>query len=310
MTKSASEIIKENYRFTNAELDRFIATCPFRYKVYQISKKNSTEKRTIAHPSRVLKAVQRTLLSSILDDLLAVHDCAKAYKKGTGIKANASIHLQNNFLLKMDFKNFFPSITSDDFEKLLREKYDVTDTYDLNILKQVFFMKVRENLVLSIGSPGSPLISNSMLFNFDETMNEVSRNNGVIYSRYSDDLTFSTSTPEVLTGWPKQITKILDDLVYPRLTVNVDKTVHTSKRHNRHVTGVTLSSEGKLSIGREKKRIIRAKIHQVNKLNPNEIRQLRGHLAFLAHIEPDTYRVLSIKYKNEFRLIGSALNRD
>lgn len=310
MKITASKILKENYRFTSVELDRFISTCPFRYKIYEIPKRNSQEKRTIAHPSRVLKAVQRTLLSSILDDLLLVHGCATAYKKGAGIKDNANIHLQSNFLLKMDFKNFFPSITSYDFDKLLRDKYDLTDTYELNILKRVFFMQSGEELVLSIGSPGSPLISNSMLFDFDERMDEVSKSNGVTYSRYSDDLTFSTYTPEVLTEWPIRIEKILGSLVYPKLTINAEKTVHTSKRRNRHVTGITLSSEGKLSIGREKKRTIRAKIHQASKLNSKELEKLRGHLAFLAHIEPATYKSLSAKYKNEFRLIGSALNGD
>lgn len=308
MNKTASKTIRENYRFTSDELDRFISTCPFRYKIYKISKRNSQEKRTIAHPSRVLKAVQRTLLSLILDDLLFVHDCAKAYKKGTGIKDNASIHLQNNFLLKMDFKKFFPSIKSHDFATLLREKHDITDEYELNIFKRVFFMKSGEDLVLSIGSPGSPLISNSMLFDFDEKMDEASKASGVTYSRYSDDLTFSTNTPEVLTEWPKKIEKISSSLDYPRLTINTDKTVHTSKRHNRHITGVTLSSQGKLSIGREKKRILRTKIHQASKLSQRELSQLRGHLAFLAHIEPDTYKSLSEKYETEFRIIGSAIN--
>ena len=310
MIRIPSEILKANYRFTSGELDRFISTCPFRYKIYKIRKKNSLEKRTIAHPSRVLKAVQRTLLSSVLDDLLSVHDSAKAYKKGTGIKDNAKTHLQSNYLLKMDLKNFFPSITSHDFDKLLREKYDQADTYEVNILKRVFFMDNDKSLVLSIGSPGSPLISNSMLFDFDERMNEVSKSNGVTYSRYSDDLTFSTYSPKVLTEWPKQVEKILNGLVYPKLTINADKTVHTSKRHNRHVTGITLSSEGELSIGREKKRIIRAKIHQASVLSPKELSQLRGHLAFLAHIEPETYMRLSKKYETEFGLIGSALNRD
>lgn len=308
MITSASEIIKTNYRFTSVELDRFISTCPFRYKIYQIAKKNSTQKRTIAHPSRVLKAVQRTLLSSILNDLLSVHDCAMAYKKGKGIKDNAKVHLQNRFLLKMDFRNFFPSITSSDFERLLREKYNVTDTYELNVLTQVFFMKSGSELVLSIGSPGSPLISNSMLYNFDEKMDEASRSNGIVYSRYSDDLTFSTNKPGVLTEWPKQVTDILSGIEYPLLTINQDKTIHTSKRHNRHVTGITLSSEGNLSIGREKKRIIRAQIHQVKNLSVKELEQLRGHLAFLAHIEPDTYKRLSKKYKNEFSLLGSTLS--
>jgi RNA-directed DNA polymerase len=310
MMATASEILKMSFRFTGDELDRFIATCPFRYKVYKIFKKNGVGTRTIAHPSRVLKAVQRTLLAELLNDLLVVHDCAKAYKKGTGIKENAAAHLKNRFLLKMDFSDFFPSITSSNFEAFLREKYDISDPYELNVLKRVFFMKDHSGHVLSIGSPGSPLISNSMLFDFDGMVDEASQAAGITYTRYSDDLSFSTNTPEILSGWPKKIENVLSGLSYPDLKINAEKTVHASKKHNRHVTGVTLSNEGKLSLGREKKRKIRAKVHQASKLNPRELMQLRGQLAFLAHIEPTTYRKLHAKYETEFGLIGSDLHKN
>lgn len=307
MKQTVSKILKANFGFSSDELNRFIATCPFRYKVYKIAKKNSSETRTIAHPSRVLKAVQRALLSEFLGDLLLVHDCAKAYKKGTSIKDNAAPHLQNNFLLKMDFSGFFPSITSSDFDVFLREKYAVSDPYEINILKKVFFMKRNNRQVLSIGSPGSPLISNSILFDFDSKLDEISKSCGVTYTRYSDDLSFSTNVPNILSDWPQQVQSILSELPYPKLSINKDKTIHSSKRHNRHITGVTLSSEGALSIGREKKRKIRAQVHQATQLNPNELMRLRGHLAYLAHIEPVAYDRLRAKYKNEFIVIGSDL---
>ncbi|UWQ89657.1 retron St85 family RNA-directed DNA polymerase [Rhodobacteraceae bacterium M382] len=305
MKPTATELLRASFRFSGDELDRFIATCPFRYKVYQIPKKNNRGSRTIAHPSRVLKAVQRTLLSGILNDLLVVHDSAKAYRKGTSIKDNASPHLDNSFLLKMDFSDFFPSIKSSDFEILLREKHKISNPHDINIFKKVFFMKKGEQLVLSIGSPGSPLISNSMMFDFDRKLSEISQSCGVNYTRYSDDLSFSTSTPDILFEWPSLVRKVLTELPYPKLSINVDKTIHSSRKHNRHVTGVTLSSEGKLSLGREKKRKIRAQVHQAAKLKPIELTRLRGSLAFLADIEPESYSKLRARYQDEFALIGS-----
>ena len=89
---------------------RFSSTSPHRYKVYTIPKRNGKGIRTIAHPSKELKYIQR-ILFKVLRKLLPVHQSAMAYKKGVGIKDNAAAHVRNSYLLKMDFNNFFPSIT-------------------------------------------------------------------------------------------------------------------------------------------------------------------------------------------------------
>jgi hypothetical protein len=75
---------------------------------------------------------------------------------------------------------------------------------------------------------------------------------------------------------------------YPRLQLNDAKTVFTSKKHRRQLTGLVLSNEGKPSLGREKKRLIRSMAHHysLNQLEPDQVPHLRGLLAFSFSIEP------------------------
>ncbi|HDR1936147.1 TPA: hypothetical protein QB658_001841, partial [Pasteurella multocida] len=82
------------------------------------------------------------------------------------------------------------------------------------------------------------------------------------------------------------------------IILNKEKTRFTSKAHNRHVTGVTLSNENKLSIGRTKKRELIVALHYFinNKLDIDSIEKLRGELAFAFYIEPDFKNRLIKKY--------------
>jgi RNA-directed DNA polymerase len=76
------------------------------YKTYSIRKKDGGF-RTIDHPSKQLKAMQRWLLSYLLNSL-PVHPAAMAYQKKKSIFDNASLHAGSHYLLRMDCKDFFP----------------------------------------------------------------------------------------------------------------------------------------------------------------------------------------------------------
>jgi hypothetical protein len=74
---------------------RWIAdTADKRYRTYEVDKRDGG-KRTIEHPSRALKAIQRFLNRSCLKSL-PVHDNATAYKKGASIRVNAEMHVNSD----------------------------------------------------------------------------------------------------------------------------------------------------------------------------------------------------------------------
>ena len=284
------------------ELRSFATTAPYRYKVYTIAKRNSEETRLIAHPSKELKFVQRLMIDQLAPNL-PIHSAATAYIKGKSIKDNALPHASKKYLLKMDLKNFFPSIKPDLFFKECRyHKIELSDI-DKSLLEGFLFWKTRRSnhLKLSIGAPSSPLISNFILYRFDDEISKMCDVEGVTYTRYADDLTFSTNKKGTLLSYQTKVRRIIGILYDGNIKVNLRKTVLSSKGHNRHVTGVTLSNDGGISLGREQKRKISAGIHHFSfdLLGHEDALKLSGKLAHASFIEPDFLEKMIKKYGSE-----------
>src|ERR1035441_9381707 len=91
------------------ELLKLIRSSPMRYKVYTIPKRTPGQFRTIAQPAREVKILQRWAMSNFLSHF-PVDPAAVAYRIGKNIADNAPPHARSRFLLKLDFKDFFPSI--------------------------------------------------------------------------------------------------------------------------------------------------------------------------------------------------------
>ncbi len=288
---------------TKQEVKAFVASAPKKYKVYAIPKKSSGT-RVIAQPTKQLKDYQRCLIK-LLETKLPIHDAAFAYKKHIGIKENAEQHKQASYLLKMDFQNFFYSISPKLFFGALK-KHNIKNTLeDKYLLEKILFFnpskKSGGKLVLSIGAPSSPFISNFIMYCFDESISKACLSLNVAYTRYADDLTFSSNTKNILFSVPALVKKNLREHFDGTITVNEVKTVFSSKAHNRHITGITITNENKLSIGRQKKRYISSLIHRfsIKQLDQEDIKHLQGLLAFCINIEPDFIERMRKKYSTD-----------
>jgi len=273
---------------------------PKMYKVYAIPKKNGG-KRIIAHPSRMLKAFQKGLVE-FLTPRLPVHRAAYAYKKDLSIRENAQQHVGNRYFLKMDLANFFNSIDIELFEKQLdKHQIQITKTDRKFIHRCVFWSPTKTStgrLIMSVGAPSSPLISNFIMHSFDDTIISVCEPLGITYTRYADDLFFSTNYKDVSFKVPDIVKYILVTEYGNKLTVNDIKTSFSSKAHNRHITGITITNNETLSIGRQRKRVISSMIHKYSeqKLDESDLAKLQGLLAFVGHIEPQFLVSMKKKY--------------
>lgn len=263
---------------------------PLKYKVYKIPKRHSGV-RVIAQPTPEVKDLQRKLVE-FLRTQLTVHPCATAYEPGKGIRENALRHVNNRYLLKMDFSNFFNSIKPEMFKNaLLHDSVEIDDN-TLILLINIFFWcpgkKLSGKLVLSVGAPSSPFISNYVMKKFDQLLSEICAKAGITYTRYADDMTFSTQRENVLFMLKEQIATLLAQSGYENITINESKTVFSSKAHNRHVTGVTLTNDNQLSVGRKNKRYASSLIFRfkLGELSTDETLTLKGLLAHYFHIEP------------------------
>lgn len=299
-SNSQSEAITRLY--VSDMLKKVRRTGPKMYKVYTIPKRNGG-KRTIAHPSKMLKAVQRALVQ-FLEDKLPVHSSSYAYRYGVGIKDNAKKHMDNPYFLKMDLSNFFNSIDTDLFIKQL-ERYEISlRKADLDLICKGAFWSPTKSIygrfILSVGAPSSPLISNFIMNEFDEIISSICKHLHVEYTRYADDLFFSTKIDGVLFKLPKIVEYVLSTTYDNKLMVNVLKTKFSSKAHNRHVTGITITNENTLSLGRSRKRMIASLIHRyiLEQLDYDGKKRLQGLLSFAKHIEPLFVERLKIKYSS------------
>lgn len=284
--------------FSEHELVVLIATAPSRYKVHYMEKRGGRGRREIAQPTKEIKFLQRMLVKHELSDL-PIHDAAVAYRTGLSIADYARPHAENRYLLKLDFKNFFPNIKWSALVHRLMTDSEYTEN-ELWILGNLLCRKDRSTRVLqlSIGAPSSPHMSNYVLYEFDSTLANFCNSRAVRYSRYADDLAFSTNIPHTLDRVEQEVRRVLGELNYLGLNLNEEKSVNVSKKNRRMLAGLTLSNDGRASVGREAKRKLRQTVYGAarGKLGSSEIANLQGRLAFTYGVDPEFVNMLLARY--------------
>ncbi|MFX1537591.1 MAG: retron St85 family RNA-directed DNA polymerase [Promethearchaeota archaeon] len=292
--------MSEHLLIPKEKLEYLIRSSPYRYKVYQIPKRSGGGLRTIAQPAREVKKIQYWVIKNIFPNF-PVHQAAAAYVPGKNILKNAEKHSDKPYLLKLDFHDFFPSIKGNDFLKFSQENNDFSlSEADLRrLIRILFWLPERNNdFQLSIGAPSSPFLSNAIMYNFDSQISNYCAENNISYTRYADDLAFSMHDMKKRGEVLAKVEEVLASQAFPILKINNRKTVFGSKAHRRIVTGLILTNDGAVSLGRDRKRRIRAQIHHMlqGKLSKEEINNLRGMLAFARDIEPEFVKRMGKKY--------------
>lgn len=283
------------------DLLRIISTAPKRYKVYQIPKRRGGT-RTIAQPSRELKAIQRILLGELLSQF-PVHAAATGYIEGRNIHDNAVAHTKSRALLKLDFKDFFPSITVRDWMRLVEAHPINLDEHEIWLSSMILFWGRASTspTCLSIGAPTSPALSNIILYDLDVQLAAAAAQANAIYTRYADDITVSGSTIEDLEKFETKARVIVRSTRSPLLVFNDEKRGIYTSGQRRMVTGLVVTPVGSVSIGRERKRLISAMLHRFTQgnLNGEDKDKLKGLLAFCLASEPEFVSRLRTKYGDE-----------
>ncbi|MCO8146862.1 retron St85 family RNA-directed DNA polymerase [Rhodovulum tesquicola] len=293
------ELLSRTAKIPDSKLISLSESASRRYKVYTIPKRTGGE-RVIEHPSRELKAIQRWIVRALISRF-PLHESATAYRKGTGIRANAERHRRTKFTNRYDFASFFPSFSQARVVQFIEKQATAVgielSERDLEFVGNI----VCRNGKLTIGAPSSPAITNAMMFEFDRRMHEECHARGLVYTRYADDLFVSSFEPGQLDGIEKVIVKSKRGIHHLRLRLNHQKTAYLSKKYRRVITGVVVTPQHTLSIGRGRKREIKALIHQWVKgdIDLTSLFYLKGLFSFAIDIEPDFEFRLIEKYGKE-----------
>jgi hypothetical protein len=95
--------------------------------------------------------------------------------------------------------------------------------------------------------------------------------------------------------------QIVAKVPWPDLTINESKTVLATRKYKREVTGLILANDGRVTVGRNRKRDLRAAVHHfiLGRLDKEDAQKLAGLLAYVNAVEPDFLNVLRAHYGAE-----------
>jgi len=248
-----------------------------KYTTFQIPKRSGGQ-RTIQAPVERLKLLQRRLsdlLQDCQDEINASaqrkDQIAHGFKRDRSIITNAEQHRNRRWVFNVDLEDFFPSIN---FGRVrgyfLRNRDFLLQERVATVIAQI---SCHENS-LPQGSPCSPIISNLVAHMLDMRLVKLASECGCTYSRYADDLTFSTNKkdfPFQIAG-PSATSEDRAHLWLPGATlkqaiertgfrINSKKTRMMYRDSRQNVTGLVVNK--KINVAREYRHNIRAMVHRL-----------------------------------------------
>lgn len=239
------------------------------YIRFKIPKKTGGE-RLISAPMPKLKRVQYWILENILEKL-PIHDAVHGFRRDRSIVSNAQPHVGADIVINFDLQDFFPSVSYKRVKGLFRSfgYSDAAATIfgllcteaeleEVELDGKTYYVAIGERH-LPQGSPASPAISNIMCRRLDKRLTQMAQQQGFVYTRYADDLTFSTRVdhPRICN-----ILRNTDSIVrHEGFHLNQTKTRVLRKNRQQEVTGIVVNN--KLNIDRKTLKRFRATLYQL-----------------------------------------------
>jgi retron-type reverse transcriptase len=220
-------------------------------KYYRTFKINN--KREISSPNVLLKKIQKEIQFK-LEERYTPHDSVYGFIKNKSYIQNAQNHLNKNYVLSLDIKNFFPSINSNMVKRLFI-KLGCSEIDANTLSKLVTYKKV-----LPQGAPTSPVISNLIFSRYDSALYKFCSDRGITYTRYADDLSFSSNEDNLI----KVVSFVRYILKGGAFKLNNKKTDLSNRYYRQEITGVTVNN-GRLNIPKPWRKKVRALFNSANK---------------------------------------------
>lgn len=292
--KSAKYI---NYLLYNVKTDNL-------YNSFTILKKNGGE-RVIHAPKKELKFLQKKLSNVLWECYLeSIESKSKdknfktpvlshAFEKGKSIITNSQMHRNKKYILNIDLKNFFDSFNFGRVRGFFIKDKDFTVSPEIaTVIAQIACYQCK----LPQGAPSSPIITNLITRILDYRIVKIAKKYRFTYSRYADDMTFSTNRE--LNSNKLRASKELDNflteleevIISSGFEINPKKTRLSNNMQRQEVTGLVVNK--KINVKREYIKNTRAMAFQLYKdgafeidKKPGTINQLTGRFAFIFQID-------------------------
>jgi S1-C subfamily serine protease len=289
------------------------------YHQFEIAK-GKGKTRIIYAPDERLKYLQRQI-APLLDQLYRVRNPVHGFVAGKSVKTNALAHLRKRFVLNIDLTEFFPSITENRVTGVL-ESLGI----DSRVASIIARLCCRASQ-LPQGAPTSPVLSNMICFRLDKKLLAFAKDARSIYTRYADDITFSSYQPmtALFEGPVPASGHFPPDLLVPALrdifatngfTINPDKAHYADRHSRRMVTGLKVNEF--LNVDRRYVRNIRAALYSVETLGKKAAQEkfedsyrgtsdlgahLEGKITWLRYIRGQSdpvFRAIAVRFNTAF----------
>jgi len=210
------------------------------YYTFKLRKKGGGF-RKIEAPEEQLKNIQHQL-NHYLQSVYYTQQTKAAY--GYIIKArempatknileNARKHLGANYMLNVDYKNFFHQITTSKIIELLTTNPFQFEAESAKLLGKIMTRKGR----LPMGTPTSPVLTNFVSIDLDNQLTAWAEDKQMTFTRYVDDLTFSSKNKPITD---EELTSIRQFCMASGFILNPLKTTFYDKDDTKKVTGLVL----------------------------------------------------------------------
>jgi RNA-directed DNA polymerase len=252
------------------------------YKHYVIKKERGGERHIFA-PVSYLKRIQKRLNYFLQAYYLwikpaEVHGFVinpRYLGKHCNIVANAEVHTGKKHVLNIDLKDFFPNISTKQIKNLFTSPYF---NYNEQIANALTFLTTYL-AALPTGAPTSPVLSNFVCHQLDADLRFFCRENGLQFTRYADDLTFSSDA--IISQ--DIIQSIIQLIKKNGFKINEKKLRLQSSSRKQTVTGLIVNE--KVNVDRKLVRKIRAMLHDMTTNGVEAATQRHFHLTGFADYE-------------------------
>ena len=269
----------------------------FSYNIYKRRKPNG-KYRIITAPCEELKEIQRNFAKvfyNITEDRFTKE--ITGFRPGISIKDNANLHVDKDWVINIDIKDFFPSTTIELVNWALKHSGIQTfDDYNLSELTELLTLDGK----LPQGSPASPVLANYIAMYYvdpivKQEVNSVMGWTNYLYTRYADDITISFDDEmkqfnrTILKAMTQNVREtIMKETVY-KIAPNKMKIAYKSQRQK--VTGIVVNK--KFSINKKDRMRLRAELHHVKMGTKELTSNLLGRLSFIKQINEELYNKLT-----------------
>lgn len=235
-----------------------------RYKTFELPKKSGGT-RQISTPQTALKIIQWKL-NQVLQTVYEPKPSAHGFVAGKNIVTNAQAHAKKRYILNLDLKDFFPSINFGRVRGMfIATPYGLTPAV-ATVLAQICC----HNNQLPQGAPTSPIITNMICAKMDSQLQRLAKGCKATYTRYADDITFSTTLKKFPESLAKVVTEqgeekiilgesLLGIIAENGFQVNENKIRLQTKGNHQEVTGLTANQFP--NVDRRFIRQVRAMLH-------------------------------------------------